>query len=161
AYRERLATVSTIRGLLDVARDLETDAQAQANLAVLAQLLAGAQHNSHLAKSVAAGLNLWADEIRQVLQRLLTKTPFSGVIDCDGLARVICSTFIGIELYGATDARGGAQAFATLSHMGALLESLENLGPIAHKVLTNKVLNASKEANGVSEAVRERKGLPE
>jgi AcrR family transcriptional regulator len=149
AYRERLAAVNTIRGLLDVARELETDAQAQANLTVLTQLLAGAQHSSQLAKSVAAGLNLWAEEIRQVLQRLLAKTPLSAVVDFDGLARVICSTFIGIELYRATDARGGDQAFATLSHMGALLEGLENLGPIAHKVVTNKVLQASKEANGV------------
>ena len=73
-------------------------AQAQGNLIVLAQLLAGAQSNQELAGPTAIALNRWIEVIEQVLRRVLASSAFADVLDIPGLARAISAAFVGLEL---------------------------------------------------------------
>src|SRR6478672_6773131 len=52
-YRDRLAAVGSLRELLDLGRILHAEERAQGNVAVLAQLLAGAQTDDRLAGPTA------------------------------------------------------------------------------------------------------------
>src|SRR6266496_4787354 len=47
-YRERLGAVTSLRDLLDLGRSLHADERAAGNLAVLAQMLAGAERDARL-----------------------------------------------------------------------------------------------------------------
>src|SRR2546423_4174257 len=68
-YRERFAAVGSLRELLDLGRALHDEERRQGNVAVLAQLLAGAQTEEKLAGPVAAALRQWTDELEAVLRR--------------------------------------------------------------------------------------------
>jgi AcrR family transcriptional regulator len=135
-YRGRLAEVTTLDGLLAVSREIHTEEHADGNVAVLAQLLAGAQTNPELGPATAAGLRLWIDEIERVLDRVISGTPLAGLVDATGLARAVVASFIGLELYEGVDADGGAQAFATLDQLVLLAGLVEDRNPVVRGAVT-------------------------
>lgn len=143
-YRERLAAVSSIAGLLDVGRQLQVTERAEGNFRVLAQLLAGAQTDERLAPAVDAGLQLWVTEIESVLARVTATSPVADLIDVPGLARVVASTFIGLELYGGVDPTGSAAAIATLERLAVLVEVVDGLGPVARRALRTTLRRAGR-----------------
>ena len=135
-YRDRLADVTSLGGLLAVGREIHAEEHADGNVAVLAQLLAGAQTNPQLGPATAAGLRLWIAEIEQVLDRVLADTPLAGLVDATGLARAIAASFIGLELYDGVDADGGAQAFAALDQLAALAALVDDRNPVIRRAVT-------------------------
>ena len=86
-YRARFTAVTSIAELLDVGRQLQQTERAEGNIAILAQLLAGAQTDERLAPAVAAGLDLWITEIESVLGRLTATSPVADLVDVPGLAQ--------------------------------------------------------------------------
>lgn len=134
-YRERFAAVQSLGELLDVGRQLQQTERAEGNVAVLAQLLAGAQTDARLAPAVSAGLDLWITEIESVLGRLTATSPVADLVDVPGLARIVASTFIGLELYGGVDAGGAAAAVTALERLAVLVEVVDGLGPVARRAL--------------------------
>jgi AcrR family transcriptional regulator len=134
-FRERLTEVRSLRELLAAGRQLHATERETGNVAVLAQLLAGAQRDPKLASATAAALDLWADELERVLARVLRDTPLAGVADIPGLARAVAAAFIGIELYEGADPRGAGRALDALDQLGALLEVVDDLGPVATRTL--------------------------
>ena len=80
-YRARLDEVRSLPGLLALARELHTSEREAGHVAVLGQLMAGAQAHPRLAQATAAGLALWTDEIESVLRRLLAETPLADSVD--------------------------------------------------------------------------------
>lgn len=70
-YRERLATVRTLRELLDVGRELQQAEREAGNVTVLAQMLAGSQGDPKLAEATRKALALWVAEIELTVRRLL------------------------------------------------------------------------------------------
>ena len=86
AYRERFATVGSLRELLEVGRALHEEERDLGNVAVLAQMLAGAQHDEKLARVTAETLGMWTAEIESVLRRVLAGSPFAEMADVPGLA---------------------------------------------------------------------------
>src|SRR5919205_295773 len=109
-YRPRLAAVGSLRELLDLGRELHEEERAAGNVAVLAQLLAGAQTDAQLAGPVQQALSLWVQEIETVLTRLLVKTPLGDLADPAGLARAVSAAFVGLELFEGVDPAGASAA---------------------------------------------------
>ncbi|GAA3211046.1 TetR family transcriptional regulator [Dactylosporangium siamense] len=143
-YRSRFEAVQSIGELLDVGRQLQRTERAEGNLAILAQLLAGAQTDERLAPAVAAGLELWITEIESVLGRLTTTSPVADLVDVPGLARVVASTFIGMELYGGVDPTGASAAVTALERLAVLVEVVDGLGPVARRALRSTLRRSSR-----------------
>lgn len=134
-YRERLRDVGSLAELLAFAREMHVEERAAGQVAVLGQLLAGAQTQPRLGPATAAGLDLWITEIEQVLRRVLAGGPLDGVVDPAGLARAVAASFVGLELYEGVDPDGAGAALDALEHLGALMAALDGLGPVAQKAV--------------------------
>ncbi|MEU6280378.1 TetR/AcrR family transcriptional regulator [Streptomyces sp. NPDC047028] len=134
-YRDRLATVASLTELLAVGREIHEQERAGGHVALLGQLLAGAQTHAALGPAAAAGLDLWITEIEDVLRRVLTTTPLDGFADPAGLARAVAASFVGIELYEGVDEPGAHAALDALEQLGALVAALDELGPVATRAV--------------------------
>ncbi|ANS68025.1 TetR-family transcriptional regulator [Streptomyces lincolnensis] len=134
-YRERFAEVTSLSELLTVGRQIHEEERAGGHVALLGQLLAGAQTHDTLGPATAAGLHLWISEIEKVLTRVLADTPFGEFTDPAGLARAVAASFVGIELYEGVDAAGATAALDALEQLGALVAALEDLGPVAQRAV--------------------------
>jgi AcrR family transcriptional regulator len=134
-YRTRLSTVTSLSELLAVGRRIHEDEREGGHVALLGQLLAGAQTHATLGPATAAGLQLWIDEIEKVLTRVLADTPFGEFADPTGLSRAVAASFVGIELYEGVDPAGAHTALDALEHLGALVAALEELGPVAQRAV--------------------------
>ncbi|MEV5969013.1 TetR/AcrR family transcriptional regulator [Streptomyces sp. NPDC051921] len=134
-HRERLHAVGSLSELLAFGREMHVEERAAGHVAVLGQLLAGAQTHPRLAPATAAGLDLWIEEIEQVLRRVLAGGPLDGLVDPAGLARAVAASFIGMELYEGVDPDGAGAALDALEHLGGLLAALDELSPVAQKAV--------------------------
>ncbi|MEV6342238.1 TetR/AcrR family transcriptional regulator [Actinoplanes sp. NPDC051851] len=143
-YADRFAAVTTLRELLDVGRALHAEELAEGNVSMLAQLLAAAQTGHKLAGPTGEALQLWTAEIEAVLHRLLADSPFSEFADIPGLARAIAAAFVGLELYEGVDPAGADQALSALSQLAVLVELVDELGPLATRVLRSRLKRATR-----------------
>ncbi|MFF5974473.1 TetR/AcrR family transcriptional regulator [Streptomyces sp. NPDC012769] len=134
-HRERLRAVGSLSELLAFGREMHAEERAAGHVAVLGQLLAGAQTHPRLAPATAAGLDLWIAEIEQVLRRVLAGGPLDGLVDPAGLARALAASFVGIELYEGVDPAGADAALDVLEHLGGLMAALDELGPVTQKAV--------------------------
>ncbi|MQA05083.1 MAG: TetR family transcriptional regulator [Streptosporangiales bacterium] len=134
-YRARFAEVTSLQELLQLGRELHTEEHAEGNVAVLAQLLAGAQTDARLAPATAAGLNLWITEIEQVLDRVLAGSPLAEVLDVTGFARAVAAAFVGLELYEGVDPAGSGAAMAALDQLTAVAAVLDEQGPVVQRAV--------------------------
>jgi AcrR family transcriptional regulator len=141
-YRERFAAVRSLRELLAVGRELHATERAEGNVAVLAQLLAGAQTDERLAPAVAESLQLWITEIEAVLHRVTATLPVAGLVDLPGLACAVAFGFVGLELYEGVDPAGAAAALATLEQLAGVVEVLDELGPVARRAVRARLRRA-------------------
>lgn len=135
AFRERLDGVRSLRELQVVGRDLQAQERAAGNIAVLGQMLAGAQTNPAFAAATRDAFSLWYAEIERVLTRVLAGSPLGEVADVPGLARAVSASFIGMELMAGVDPQGDEAAFRAMDQLGALLEHLDDLGPAGRRAV--------------------------
>jgi AcrR family transcriptional regulator len=138
-YRPQFEQVTTLRGLLALGRELNVREREAGNVAVLAQILAGAQQDTKLAAAAKHSLTLWIDEIQTVLVRLLKGSPLAEVTEPASLARGVAASFVGIELYEGVDPAGAAAALAALEMLGLMVEVVDDLGPVARRALRAKL----------------------
>ena len=138
-YRERLDRIDTLADLLAFGREMHERESADGHVAVLAQLLAGAQTHAPLAPATAAGLDLWIAEIEKVLVRVLSASPLGEFADPVGLARAVSASFIGIELYEGVDPAGAERALAALEQLSVLAAAVEELGPLAQRAVRHRL----------------------
>jgi AcrR family transcriptional regulator len=143
AFADRLAGVSGLRELLAVGRDLHAEESAHGNVMVLAQMLAGAQADAHLAEATAAALDLWIAPIEQTLARVLADSPAAGLLETAGLARAVSAAFIGLELYEGVAPEGARAALESLDRLAVLVEVMDDLGPVARRALRVKLRRAA------------------
>lgn len=143
-YADRFAAVTSLRELLQVGRDLHATELAEGNVSVLAQTLAAAQNNERLAESIRATMALWTGEIESVLRRVLEGSPIAEVADVPGLAGAISSAFVGLELFEGIDAAGGKRALDAIDQLAVLVEVMDELGPLATRVLRARIKKAGK-----------------
>ncbi|MFI9647456.1 TetR/AcrR family transcriptional regulator [Streptomyces sp. NPDC052040] len=143
-YRERLEAIATLGELLAFGREMHEEEKAAGHVAVLGQLLAGAQTHPRLAPATAAGLELWITEIERVLRRVLAATPAGEFADPAGLARAVSASFVGIELYEGVDGAGARDALAALDQLASLVAALDDLGPVAQRAVRHALRRASR-----------------
>jgi AcrR family transcriptional regulator len=135
AYRERFAAVSSLRELQTVGREMYAESRDVGNVAVLAQLLAGAQTNPGIAAAMKASLDLWFAQIETTLARVLADSPIADIADSEGLARALSASFIGLELLAGVDPDSVEKAFDALDQFGAILEYFDGLGSTARRAV--------------------------
>jgi AcrR family transcriptional regulator len=138
-YRDRFAAVTTLRELLNVGREIHITERAEGNVAVLAQLLAAGQSDTALAQVTKDGMNLWVAEIEAVVTRVLRDSPLVDLIEPVGLSRALSAAFVGLELYEGVDPEGGQSALDALERLGTLIEVVEDLGPVARRVVRSRL----------------------
>jgi AcrR family transcriptional regulator len=143
-YRERLDRIGTLGELLAFGREMHEEEKAAGHVAVLGQLLAGAQAHPRLAPATAAGLDLWIAEIERVLKRVLATTPLGEFADAAGLARAVSASFVGIELYEGVDAAGAGAALGALDQLASLVAALDAVGPVAQRAVRHALRRASR-----------------
>ncbi|MFM9593926.1 TetR/AcrR family transcriptional regulator [Streptomyces scabiei] len=134
-HRERLAEIGSLSELLAFGREMHVEERAQGHVAVLGQLLAGAQTQPRLAPATAAGLELWITEVEAVLRRVLAGSPLGEFADAGGLARAVAASFVGLELYEGVDPEGAEAALGALEQLAALAAALDGLGPVAQRAV--------------------------
>ncbi len=138
-HREQLAGVTTLVGLLDVGRDLHRQERDAGNVALMAQLMSGAGKDPVLAGAARYAMTVWVAEIEPVVERVLAESPLAAAIDTAGLARALSASFIGLELYEGVDPEGAAAALDAVQLLGALVEVVDDLGPIVRLALRAKL----------------------
>ncbi|MEV7980769.1 TetR/AcrR family transcriptional regulator [Streptomyces sp. NPDC086519] len=143
-FRPRLAAVGSLSELLSVGRQIHEEARSGGHVALLGQLLAGAQTHEALGPATAAGLDLWIAEIERALVRVLATTPFGDFADPAGLARAVAASFVGIELYEGVDTAGAHAALDALEQLGAMVAALDELGPVAQRTIRHHLRRAGR-----------------
>jgi AcrR family transcriptional regulator len=138
-YREQLGAVSSLSELLTVGRELHERERAAGNVAIMAQLMSGAQTDDALAAAANYAMTRWSLEIETVVRRVLRGNPLADIADPAGVARAISAGFIGLELYEGVDAAGAALALSSLEQLGLLIDVIDDLGPVARRALRAKV----------------------
>lgn len=135
SYRDRFDAVETLPQLIDVGRLVHEHEREAGNVAVMAQLLAGAQHDPVLARASRHAIGLWTEQVRVMLDRVLAATPAAALLDAADLAPAVSAAFIGIELFHGVDPQASDRAFATLQRLDALIAAVNDLGPVAQTAL--------------------------
>lgn len=135
AYRERLATVASLRELLALGRVLHEEEQALGNVRILAQTLAAAQVDERFVPICREALGKWSAEVELVLRRVLADSPMVDLADPAALARAISASFIGLELYEGVDPAAAASVYTALEQLAVLADVVEDLGPVARRAL--------------------------
>lgn len=138
-YRDRLASIGSLSELLSFGREMHEEERAAGHVAVLGQLLAGAQTQPRLAAATAAGLALWIKEIEKVLTRVLGASPLGEFTDPVGLARAVAASFVGMELYEGVDPAGTERALVALERLSLLVTAVEDLGPLAQRAVRHRL----------------------
>ncbi|WP_375482758.1 TetR/AcrR family transcriptional regulator [uncultured Jatrophihabitans sp.] len=143
-YREQFAAVGSLAELLEVGRELHERERGLGNVAMMAQLMAGAQRDDVLASAARYAMSTWNAEIESVVRRVLVGSAFADIADPAGLARAISAGFIGLELYDGIDRLGAQQALDALQRLGVLVEVMDDLGPVASRALRARVRRTSR-----------------
>ena len=138
-YREQFAGVQSLPELLRIGRELHEREREMGNVAMMAQLMAGAQRNETLARAGQYSMTLWSAEIETVVRRTLIGSPLAEIADVAGLARAVSAAFIGLELYDGVDPTGATSALDALDGLAVLIDVVDDLGPVARKALRAKV----------------------
>ncbi|MFF7394639.1 TetR/AcrR family transcriptional regulator [Streptomyces scabiei] len=142
-HRERMAAIGSLSELLAFGREMHVEERAAGHVAVLGQLLAGAQTQPRLAPATAAGLDLWIEEVEGVLRRVLAGSPLGEFADARGLARAVASSFVGLELYEGVDPEGAGEALGALEQLAGLAAALDGLGPVAQRAVRHQLRRAA------------------
>ena len=138
-YRDAFATTVTFGELLDVGRELHERERAAGNVAMMAQLMAGAQHDEQLATTVRYCLRRWQAELEPAVARLLAGSPLALLVAPEAVAHAVSAGFLGLELYDGVDPAGAEKALDSLDRLGALVEVVDDLGPVARRALRAKL----------------------
>jgi AcrR family transcriptional regulator len=134
-HRAALAAARTFAELFAVGQRINAQEREAGNVAVMAQLVAGAHLDPMIGACARDCLAQWIDALEPTVAAILESGPLRGLIDPHGLVRAISSAFIGLELYEAVDPNGASAAATSLDQLGTLLEAIDTLGPVAHRAV--------------------------
>src|SRR5689334_3123535 len=138
-YRDAFAGCRTLADLLGVGRALHDHERRNGNVALMAQLMAGARRDAVLARASRYAMSAWTVEIAVVLDRVLADSPVADLVDPGGLAQVIAAGFIGLELYDGVDPEAAGRALDTLGGLATLVDVVDGLGPVARRALRSRL----------------------
>lgn len=138
-YRAQFDSTASLTTLLSLAREVHDNERLNGNVAVMAQLLAGAQRDEVLSRAARYALATWTNELSAPLERALAETPLGERMDARGLAQLMSAGFVGVELIAGVDADGAEQILASVQILAALLEDLGSAGPIVTAALRSRL----------------------
>lgn len=134
-YAEGFSQVTSLAELLEVGMRVHDEERRRGHVAVMAQLMAGGQHDPVLARASKYAVGLWTAQVRAVLDRVVAPTPAGELLDSADLASAISAGFIGIELLHGVDGASADHAFASLDRLNALLTTVNGFGPTLRAAL--------------------------
>lgn len=147
-YRERFASVGSLVELLEVGQQLHERERDVGNVAMMAQLMAGAQQDETLARAARYAMAAWTVQIEAVVRRVLGGSVLAEIADPAGLARAISAGFIGLELYDGIDEAGARAALDSLRRLGVLAQAVDDLGPVATRAVRARLRRTGGKAVG-------------
>lgn len=133
-YRDALAGISTIDGLVALARELHKREKDVGNVAFMAQILAGAGQDAAIRRAADYATTAWTTHTRSALSQVLTGTAALQLVDIDGLTDLVTASLIGLELYAT--ATNVERAFDALAKIGGLVDVLTTGNPVTRKIIT-------------------------
>lgn len=143
-YHQLFAEVDSLSALLRVGRELHETEQAAGNVAVMAQLMAGGQRDPELATAARYAIDRWIAEVEQVVDRVLRSSVLADITQARGLARAVCASFIGLELYDGIDPDGGTAALDALTELTVLADAIDDLGPVARRAVRARLKSGTR-----------------
>ena len=126
AYQKVTDDVTSLTTLVDVARRLHDEAEADGSVAVLTQLMAGAASDPEMGEAILAGFEGWIEIVESALKSALDGLPIADAIPPREAAYSISALFLGIELMARLDPEK--------SEASAVFDSLHDLARIIESV---------------------------
>lgn len=125
-HRERLESATTLRDLVQVARDLHHDDTANDNMTVLTQAFAGAAGDPVMGPKLYEALEAWSDMVTESIRRVLGDSPLADLAPAEQLGQGISALFLGIELLADLDPERAEvdSLFDTLMAAASMVELL-------------------------------------
>ena len=124
-YAPALAEVTTLTGLVEVARRLHDEEFQGGTVAAVTQMLAGAVGSEDLSRGIAEALRPWTDLVGETIARLLDGTVFAEVLPPGDLTSGTAALFLGIELLTGLDpAMADGSLFTTMAAAAGLIDRL-------------------------------------
>ena len=142
-YREQFARIDSLGELLEAGRELHARERESGNIAVMAQLMAGAQQDLILAEAARYAMARWCEQLEAVVRRLMADSPLAELVDPAGLAQMISAVFIGLELFDGVDPLGSRAALDAVERLVVLVDVVDDLGPVASRALRSRLRKAS------------------
>ena len=108
AYTEVVERADTLTDLIDSAREIFTEDLDAGHVAVLVEMVTGAQSTPGLGTEVAARLAPWRDFAESAVRKALVGSPVGLVLPAKEIAHGIVAGFLGLELLASLDGDRGA-----------------------------------------------------
>lgn len=153
-YRERIGQVDSIVQLLEVGQFIHELEYEAGNVAVLAQVLAGAQQHPELATAAQQSLQVWIDVLHDAVAPLIERSPLKGLVDSVALAETAAAAFIGMELYQGAKPSSTGDPFAALRPLAVAAGLIDNLNPMTKKAIRSQLVRANRKANAKKPAAK-------
>ncbi|HWM72675.1 MAG TPA: TetR/AcrR family transcriptional regulator [Nocardioides sp.] len=103
AYTEVVERAATLTDLIDSAREIFTEDLDAGHVAVLVEMVTGAQSTPGLGADVAARLAPWRDFAESAVRKALVGSPVGLVLPAKEIAHGIVAGFLGLELLASLD----------------------------------------------------------
>ncbi|GGJ61478.1 TetR/AcrR family transcriptional regulator [Streptomyces brasiliensis] len=121
-YRDAVEESGSLGELVDAAKSIFDEDLDNGYVAVLAELIAGAQSTPGLGAEVAARIEPWRDFTANVVEDVLAGTPLPVLASPQDIAHGIVALYLGLELLaGLNGERGAALALFDRASLAATL----------------------------------------
>lgn len=125
AYTDIVDRATTITELIDSARAIFGEDLDAGHVAVLVEMITGAQSTPGLGEQVAARLAPWRDFAEKAVRKVLEGSPVAMVLPAKEIAHAVVAGFLGLELLASLD--GDRAAALTLFDRARLIAGLLDL----------------------------------
>jgi AcrR family transcriptional regulator len=102
-YREIVDQATTLADLIDSARAIFSEDLDAGHVAVLVEMITGAQSTPGLGEQVAARLAPWREFAESAVRKGTAGSPFESVVPAKELAHAVVAGFLGLELLANLD----------------------------------------------------------
>lgn len=134
AYHEVTENVTSLTALVDLARRLHDESEADGSVAVLTQLMAGAASDPEMGKAILQGFEGWIDLVEDALKQALHGQTLANAIPPREAAYSISALFLGIELMARLDPEK-SEASAVFDSLHDLAEIIESVPALASRFI--------------------------
>ncbi|MGH3498771.1 MAG: TetR/AcrR family transcriptional regulator [Nocardioidaceae bacterium] len=125
AYTTLVDEATSLTGLIDSARAIFSEDLDAGNVAVLVEMITGAQSVPELGEQVASRLAPWRDFAESAVRQSLAGSPVAALLPAKEIAHGVVAGFLGLELLASLD--GDRSAALALFDQARLIAGLLDL----------------------------------